>query len=339
MDSVLQRKHNNQSGAQEIIHSVKERSPQCSKASDDVPFYQELISGCHKNLKPLKTAIVHPVSRYSLQGSIRAAELNFLTPLLIGPKEAIHQIAEEASLDIAGFEHINTKFSHESAQIATTMAREGKVDALMKGHIHTDELLRSIMDKKHGLRTSRRMSHVFVIDVPCQNYFKPLWLSDAAININPTLRQKKDIVQNAIDLFHACGFGTPKVAILSATEQITEDIPSTIDAAALCKMADRGEISGGILDGPLAFDNAISKAAAEVKQISSEVVGDADILIAPDLESGNMLYKQMKFLAGYNAAGIAVGASVPIILTSRSSGVQALLASAALAMLYANSRE
>lgn len=183
------------------------------------------------------------------------------------------------------------------------------------------------------------MSHVFVIDVPDENYCKPLWLSDAAINISPTLQHKKDIVQNAIDLFRACGFGIPKVAFFSATEQITEDIFSTVEAAALCKMADRGDISGGILDGPLAFDNAISQEAAEVKQIVSEVAGDADILIVSDLESGNMLYKQMKFLAGYNAAGIVMGARISIILTSRSGGIQARLASTALALLYTSGRE
>lgn len=318
------------------------RSPKNQEGTQeytDVPFYHELISGCKDNLNLLKTGVVHPVSGPALQGALRAAEFKWLDPVLIGPEESIHKAAEECSLDISGFELISTRYSHESAQTAADLARAGKVDALMKGHIHTDELLHALMDKKNGLRTDRRMSHVFVIDVPYENYCKPLWLSDAAININPTLRHKKDIVQNAIDLFRACGFGTPKVAILSATEQITESIPSTVEAAALCKMADRGEISGGVLDGPLAFDNAISKEAAKVKQIRSEVAGNADILIVPDLESGNMLYKQMKFLSGYNAAGIVMGARIPIMLTSRSSGVQARLASAALALLYAGSRE
>jgi phosphate acetyltransferase len=321
------------------MNSSKKRFPENPRESTDVPFYHDLISGCKDDLKPLKTAVVYPVSSNALQGAVRAAELKLLKLVLIGPEDHINKTAEESSLDISSFELVTAKYSHEAARIAADMAREDKVDALMKGHIHTNELLRSITDKKNGLRTDRRMSHVFVIDVPFENYCKPLWLSDAAINIKPTLRHKKDIVQNAIDLFRACGFGIPKVAVLSATEQITEDIPSTIEAAALCKMADRGDITGGIIDGPLAFDNAISKEAAEVKQIKSDVAGDADILIVPDLESGNMLYKQMKFLSGYNAAGIVVGAHIPIILTSRSSGTQARLASVALAVLYANNKE
>jgi phosphate acetyltransferase len=321
------------------VNTFQQKFPKCAEDAIDVPFYHDLIAGCEDRLKPLRTAVVHPVSGNALAGAAHAAESKWLEVVLIGPKDSICKAAEESSLDISNFEIIVTKYSAESAQVAADMAREGKVDALMKGHIHTNELLRSVMDKKNGLRTDRRMSHVFVIDVPGENYCKPLWLSDAAINIRPTLQDKKDITQNAIDLFRAGGFGVPKVAILSATERITEDIPSTVAAAALCKMADRGYITGGIVDGPLAFDDAISKSAADVKQIVSEVAGDADILIVPDLESGNMLYKQMKFLSGYNAAGIVVGAQIPVILTSRSSGRQARLASAALALLYASHRK
>lgn len=312
---------------------------QCPKEPEEISFYGELVSGCKNHLKPLKTAVVHPVDKNSLEGAVTAAQKGLLQPILVGPKDRIKDAAHDASLDISDFEIVPTEHSHEAAQTSVDMAREGKVDALMKGHIHTDELLSFVVKKENGLRTARRISHVFVIDVPHARYSKPLWLSDAAVNIQPSLRQKRDIVQNAIDLFRACRFGTPKVAILSATEQIMQDIPGTVEAAALCKMADREDITGGILDGPLAFDNAISKEAAEAKHIKSEVAGDVDILIVPDLESGNMLYKQMKFLSGYNAAGIVMGARLPIILTSRAGGVQARLASSALALLYANSSE
>ena len=287
----------------------------------------------------MKTAVVNPVDKNSLEGAIEAAKKEFIDPILIGDEEEIRNIAKKAEFDISKFEIINIKNSHEAAQKAADLARQGKVDALMKGYIHTDELLRVVVKKENGLRTMRQISHVFVIDVPNENYSKPLWLSDAAVNIQPSLMEKRDIVQNAIDLFRACGYGTPKVAILSATEKITEDIHSTIEAAALSKMADRDIITGGIVDGPLAFDNAISKEAAEAKHIKSNVAGDADILIVPDLESGNMLYKQMKFLSGYNAAGLVVGARVPIILTSRASDVQPRLASSALAQLYANNKD
>lgn len=300
-------------------------------------FYEELVAGCGENVQALRTGVVHPVNDLSLKGAIAASEKGLLDPVLIGPQARIEKAAEEAGISLDNFEIISTEHSHQSAQQAVKMAREGKVSALMKGHIHTDELLEFVTPKDTGLRTGRRMSHVFVMDVPHENYPKPLWLSDAALNIQPDLKQKRDIVQNAIDLFRACHSDrTPKVAILSATEQITQDIPSTLDAAALCKMADRGIITGGDLEGPLAFDNAISREAARAKNIRSEVAGDADILIVPDLESGNMLYKQMKYLSGYNAAGIVMGARVPIILTSRAGGVPTRLASAALAVLYAH---
>ena len=305
----------------------------------NIPFYEELISKSKDHLEPLKTAVVNPADKNSLEGAIEASNKQFIEPILIGNKEEIQKIADDAGINISKFEIISTQHSHEAAQKAVELAREGTVGALMKGYIHTDELLRAVVKKENGLRTLRQISHVFVIDIPNENYPKPLWLSDAAVNIQPSLKEKRDIVQNAIDLFRACGFGTPKVAILSATEQITENIQSTIEAAALSKMADRDIITGGIVDGPLAFDNAISKDAAEAKHIKSDVAGDADILIVPDLESGNMLYKQMKFLSGYNAAGLVVGARVPIILTSRASDIQPRLASSALAQLYAHNKE
>lgn len=312
---------------------------EATSSEPDIPFYERLCKHCKDGAEPLKTAVVHPVDANALEGAVEAAKEGLILPVLVGPEARIHKAAEEASIDISDYELVDTKHSHEAAERSVTIARKGDVDALMKGHIHTDELLGFVTAKASGLRTGRRMSHVFCIDVPSDDYPKPLWLSDAALNIEPTLEEKKDIVQNAIDLFRACGFGTPKVAILSATEQITHHIPSTLEAASLCKMAERGWITGGILDGPLAFDNAISKEAANNKHIKSDVAGDVDILITPDLESGNMLYKQMKFLSGYNAAGTVMGARVPIILTSRAGGVKARLASAALALLYANSEE
>jgi len=305
----------------------------------DIPFYKELIEGCRDDYKTLRTAVVHPVSANTLQGAVCTAHENLLEPVLIGPQQRIEKAAKDGGIDIARLEIIDTKHSDEAAKKAVELARAGKVDALMKGHIHTDELLEYVTAAKGGLRTGRRMSHIFAIDVPHDDYPKPLWLSDAALNIEPSLQQKKDIVQNAIDLFQACGFGTPKVAIVSATEQMTGKIPSTLEAAALCKMAQRGDISGGVLDGPLAFDNAISKEAAETKGIKSSVAGDVDILIVPDLVTGNMLYKQMKYLSGYNAAGLIMGARVPVILTSRAGGIEPRLASAALAVRYINCRE
>ncbi len=305
----------------------------------DIPFYERLLKNCKNGYEPLKTAVVHPVDTNALEGAVEAAKRKLIEPILVGPEERIHKAAKEASLDISGYELIATEHSHAAAEQSVTLARNGDVNALMKGHIHTDELLSFVMAKESGLRTGRRMSHVFCMDVPYEHYPKPLWLSDAAVNIEPTLEDKKDIVQNVIDLYRGCGFGTPKVAVLSATEKITHKIPSTMEAAALCKMADRDWITGGILDGPLAFDNAISKEAAEAKHIRSEVAGDADILIVPDLESGNMLYKQMKYLSGYDAAGLVMGARVPVIMTSRAGGILARLASSALAVLYTYSGE
>lgn len=290
-----------------------------------------------KTLKPLKTAVVHPVDELSLRGAVASAEEGIIAPILVGPKQKIIELANAADLDISTYQVIDTQHSHESAELAVKMARNLEVEALMKGKIHTDELMQAIIDKEHGLRTGRRMSHVFALTVP--DYHKPIFLTDAAVNLFPNLQEKRDIVQNAIDLFHALGLGTPNVAILSAVETVNEKIPSTLDATALCKMAERGQIIGGILDGPLAFDNAISVESARVKGIFSAVAGNADILVVPDVESGNMLYKQMTYLSGIEAAGIVLGACVPIILTSRGSDETSRKASSIMALLYARAKE
>ena len=290
-----------------------------------------------KNLSPLITAVVHPVDPLSLQGAIDAAKENLIIPILVGPKDKILAAAAEANLDISSYEIISTRHSHEAAEVAVKLATECKVDALMKGKIHTDELMEAVINKETGLRTGRRMSHVFYLEAP--NYFKPLFLSDAALNIRPNLQEKKDITQNAIDLYRALGFGTPKVAIICAIETVNEKMQSTLDAAALSKMSERGDITGAIVDGPLAFDNAISIESAREKNIKSEVAGNADILIVPDIESGNILYKEMTFMSGTEAAGIVMGASVPIILTSRGSSDLSRKASCALALAYVRRRE
>ena len=289
------------------------------------------------DFKPLKTAVVHPVDAYSLTGAVASAKEGLIDPVLVGPRAKIEALAKQEGIDISSYAIIATEHSHAAAAVAVQMARDGKVEALMKGKLHTDELMEAVIAKETGLRTGRRMSHVFIMDVP--NYPKPLFLTDAAINIHPTLMEKKDIVQNAIDLFRILGSSTPKVAILSAVETVTESIPSTLEAAALCKMADRGQITGGILDGPLAFDNAVSKESATIKGITSDVAGDADILVVPDIESGNMLYKESRFLTGCDGAGIVLGARVPIILTSRAGNSEARQASSALALVYTRNRE
>lgn len=304
-----------------------------------IPFYRRLYQKCQHCIEPLRTAVVHPVEAASLNGAITAGKESLITPVLVGPKQQVEAVAQAEGIELDGYACIEAESCHESAAQAVALARAGKVDALMKGHLHTDELLSAVLDKEKGLRTKHRMSHVFCIDIPHANYPKPLWLSDAALNIAPDFKTHQHIIQNAIDLFRACGFGQPKVAVLSATEQITEHIPFTLRAAALSKLASRQVIEGGLVDGPLAFDNAISREAARVKRIHSDVAGDADILIAPDLESGNLLYKQMKYLSGYDAAGLVVGGAVPIMLTSRAGGLSARLASAALALLYCSSDE
>jgi phosphotransacetylase/acyl dehydratase len=298
--------------------------------------YEQWLMGKIAGLKPLKVAVVHPVDIFSLVGALEAAKAGIVEPILIGPEAKIRKTAEDAHIDIGAYTIFPTQHSHAAAAAAVDMARNGKVEAIMKGKLHTDELMVAIIDKEKGLRTSRRMSHVFILDVP--SYPKPLFLTDVAINIKPGLMEKKDIVQNAIDLFTTLGLGTPKVAILSAVETVTEKIPSTLDATALCKMAERGQITGGILDGPLAFDNAVSHEAAAIKGIVSQVAGDADILVAPDIESGNMLYKELRYFSGVQGAGIVLGAKVPIILTSRAADSANRIVSCALALLYARTR-
>lgn len=298
--------------------------------------YQQLVA-MSEGLTALKTCVVHPVDANSILGAVEAYEAGLINPLLVGPKAKIEQAAKEANADIKGIEIVDTPHSHAAAAKAVEMVHQGKAEALMKGNLHTDELMHEVLSNNGGLRTGRRMSHIFALDAP--SYHKPLFLTDAAINIRPDLATKKDIIQNAIDLFVALTNQSPKVAILSAVETVEEKIPSTLDATALCKMAERGQIVGGILDGPLALDNAISREAAHAKGIISQVAGDADILVAPDLESGNMLFKQMRYLSGIEGAGIVLGARVPIILTSRAGGPQTRKASCAMALLYQRRQE
>jgi phosphate acetyltransferase len=298
--------------------------------------YERLITATRK-LAPLPTAIAHPCDESSLRGAVEAAQAGMIVPILVGPKERMRSIATSVGLDIAGFDMIDVAYSQAAAEKAVELVRSGKADLLMKGSLHSDELLGAVTKRDTGLRTGRRISHVFVMDVP--THPETLFITDAAVNIAPDLLAKRDIIQNAIDLYAGLGLGTPKVAILSAVETVTPTIPSTIEAAALCKMADRGQITGGELDGPLAFDNAISTEAVRIKGIRSPVAGRAQILVVPDLEAGNMLAKNLTFLSGADAAGIVLGARVPIILTSRADKVRARMASAAVAMLLAYSQQ
>jgi phosphotransacetylase len=293
----------------------------------------ERLMRASREVPAVACAVAHPCSADALEGALDAAEAGVITPILVGPQAKVRATAEAAGLEISSYELIDVPHSHAAADRAVELVREGKAQLLMKGSLHTDELMGAVIAKETGLRTGRRLSHVFVMDVP--TYPKPLFITDAAINIFPTLEDKVDIVRNAIDLFAGLGLGEPKVAILSAVETVNPKIPGTLDAAALCKMADRGQITGGRLDGPLALDNAIDRHAAEIKGITSEVAGQADILVVPDLEAGNMLAKNLSFLAHADAAGVVVGARVPIILTSRADSVRARLASAAVAALYA----
>ncbi len=297
--------------------------------------YQRLIANCQK-LEPVATAVVHPCDEASLRGAVEAGELRLLKPILVGPRAKIGAIAAECGLDISGLELVDVPHSHAAAEKAVSLACEGKVEMLMKGSLHTDELMSAVVNSKTGLRTGRRVSHAFIMDVP--SIERPIIITDGAINIFPSLKDKVDILQNAIDFAHALGIAEPKVAILSAMETVNPDVPSTIEAAALCKMAERGQITGAILDGPLALDNAIDLAAAQIKKIRSPVAGMADILLVPDLEAGNMLAKSLTFMADADAAGIVLGARVPIILTSRADSVTARLASCAVAALVAASR-
>ena len=282
------------------------------------------------------TIVAHPCDETSLRGATEAAEAGIIVPVLVGPAEKIRSVARSFGLDISRFEIVDAPHSHAAAEKAVLLIREGKGELLMKGSLHTDELLQCVTSSATGLRTERRLSHVFIMDVP--TYPETLFITDAAINIFPDLDAKRDIVQNAIDLFTQAGLGTPRVALLSAVETVTTKIPSTIDAAALCKMADRGQITGGFLDGPLAFDNAIDPEAARIKGIRSEVAGRAQILVVPDLEAGNMLAKNLTFLAKADAAGIVLGARVPIVLTSRADSVRTRMASCAAAALHADAR-
>jgi phosphate acetyltransferase len=282
------------------------------------------------------TAVVHPCDQSSLEGAINAAEMGLIRPILIGPAAKIAAVAQECKLDISPYECVDVPHSHAAAVKAVEIVRAGRAEALMKGSLHTDELMGAVVQRDTGLRTNRRISHCFVMDVPALD--QAIIITDAAVNIFPTLQDKVDIIQNAIDLAHALGRTSPKVAILSAMETVNPSVPSTIEAAALCKMAERGQITGGILDGPLALDNAIDLTAAKIKKIDSPVAGQADILVVPDLEAGNMLAKSLTFMAGADAAGIVLGARVPLILTSRADSLIARLASCAVAALVAAAR-
>jgi phosphate acetyltransferase len=297
--------------------------------------YERLIARA-KQVSAATTVVVHPCEETALRGPIQAAEAGIIKPILVGPAAKIAGVAREHGLDIGRYEIVDVPHSEAAAAKAVELIHESKGELLMKGSLHTDELMREVTSSKTGLRTARRISHVFIMDVP--GYSETLFITDAAINIFPDLDAKRDIVQNAIDLFTQVGLGTPRVAILSAVETVTSKIPSTIEAAALCKMAERGQITDGILDGPLAFDNAIDLEAARIKGIKSEVAGRAQILVVPDLEAGNMLAKNLAFMAKADTAGIVLGARVPIILTSRADSVRSRMASCAAAVLYADAR-
>jgi len=297
--------------------------------------YQRLLELC-RQLPATVAAVAHPCDETSLKGAVEAAELGLLIPILVGPRKKIEALANQFSIDLSKHQIVDSPHSHAAAETAVQLVREGKAEVLMKGSLHTDELMGAVVARDTGLRAERRISHCFVMDVPTLE--QPIIITDAAVNIFPTLEDKVHIVQNAIDLAHALGKPQPKVAILSAMETVNPKVPSTIEAGALCKMADRGQITGGILDGPLALDNAINLTAAKIKKIESPVAGQADILVVPDLEAGNMLAKSLSFLADADAAGIVLGARVPIILTSRADSVIARLASCAVAALVANFR-
>jgi len=315
-------------GASEVMAISKPARPHGSK-------YERLIA-LAKRVPAASTIVVYPCDESSLRGPVEAAAAGLIVPILVGPGRKIAAAAREHQLDISRFEIVDTPHSEAAAATGVQMIRESKGELLMKGSLHTDELMREVTSSKTGLRTDRRISHVFIMDVPTHS--ETLFITDAAINIFPDLDTKRDVIQNAIDLFTQIGLGTPRVVILSAVETVTSKIPSTIEAAALCKMAERGQIVGGMLDGPLAFDNAIDPEAARIKGIKSEVAGRAQILVVPDLEAGNMLAKNLTFLAKADAAGIVLGARVPIILTSRADSVRTRLASCAVAVLYADAR-
>ena len=297
--------------------------------------FARLLKRC-QGMPAVHCAVVHPCDHDSLLGPLEAARRGLIVPLLVGPEAKIRAAAQAAGADLSGIRIVSTEHSHAAAEAAVAMARAGEVQALMKGSLHTDELMGAVVSAAGGLRTERRISHVFVMDVPA--YPRMLLITDAAVNVAPSLRDKADIAQNAIELAHVLGIEMPRVAILAAVETVNPDMPSTVDAAILCKMTDRGQISGGLLDGPLAFDNAVNEAAARTKKIESEVAGRADILLAPDLEAGNMIAKQLQYLAGADSAGIVLGARVPIVLTSRADSIRSRLASTVVMALLADAQ-
>ncbi len=337
----------NQRGEQAMAASAEIVAPKKTIAAEPPDEYFDLIREKGRrykiliertrDLRALKTAVVHPVDEASLLGAIEAAREDLMEPVLVGPEAKIRRAADAAEIDIDGYPIVSTEHSHAAAERAVAMARAGEVEALMKGALHTDELMQAVVATETGLRTARRISHVFAIDAPA--YPRALFITDAAVNIYPTLPDKRDIVQNAIELVLALGIATPRVAILSAVETVSPEIRSTIDAAALCKMADRGQIVGGILDGPLGFDSAVSLEAARTKGIVSPVAGQANILVVPDLEAGNMLAKQLTYFAEAEMAGIVLGTRVPIMLTSRADNTLARLGSCAIALILARHRE
>ena len=297
--------------------------------------YQRLLDFC-KTLPATPTAVAHPCDESSVRGAADAGKLGLIQPILVGPRARIEAAARKADVDISRYEIVDAPYSEASAMRAVELVREGRAEALMKGSLHTDELMAAVVKRDTGLRTARRVSHCFVMDVP--SYSETLIVTDAAVNIAPTMEDKVDIVQNAIDLAHALRFKEVRVAILSAMETVNPKVPSTIEAAALCKMADRGQITGAFVDGPLALDNAISLESVKIKKIESQVAGRANVLLVPDLEAGNMLAKSLSFLANADAAGIVLGARVPVILTSRADSVTTRLASCAVAALVAQAR-
>lgn len=292
-----------------------------------------LLEAC-QTLEPIRVAVVHPCDEVSFEAALDARDAGLIVPILIGPRDKLEALAAKGNHDLAGFTIEDVPHSHAAAMRGAEMARDGKVEALMKGSLHTDELMSTVVPSAAQLRTKRRITHCFVMQTPF--YPRPFIITDAAINIVPALADKVDIVRNAIDLAHILGVSNPHVAILAAVETVNSNMPATLDAAALCKMADRGQITGAVLDGPLAFDNAISLAAARIKGIHSPVSGKADILVVPDLESGNMLAKQLEYLGGASSAGIVLGAKVPIVLTSRADSREARIASCAIAVLVAH---
>jgi len=297
--------------------------------------YERLLERC-RGMAPIPTAVAYPCDESSLSGAIDAAKLGLIVPILVGPAKTIADVASAKGIDINGVQVIDSPNSRAAAAKAVEQVRQGQAELLMKGSLHSDEVLGAVIAKETGLRTGRRLSHAFLMDVP--TYHKVLIVTDAAINIAPTLEDKVDICQNAIDLARTFGVDRPKVAILAAVETVNSKMPATLDAAALCKMADRGQIKGGLLDGPLAFDNAISRDAAKTKGIASDVAGDPEILLAPDLEAGNMMAKMLSFLANADSAGLVLGARVPVILTSRADSVRSRIASCAVAVLTAHAR-